>query len=55
MLGGILFAHGTARLLAIRSNQRHGIYFTSTPGKLNTTSGRLMYELVFKEMAQVLI
>lgn len=52
MLGGILFAHGTARLLAIRSNQRHGIYFTSTPGKLNTTSGRLMYELVFKEMAQ---
>lgn len=52
MLAGIMFAHGTARLIAERANKRYGIFFTSTPGKLNTDSGRSMYNLVFNQMCQ---
>lgn len=46
------FAHGTAKLMAEKANQRAGLYYTSTAGTLDTKHGLEMYDWIYNQMCQ---
>ena len=48
----LMFAHGTARKLAMINGHRTGMHFASTAGTLDTEQGRMMYKFIFEDMVR---
>lgn len=48
----LMFAHGTARKLAMINGQRTGMHFASTAGTLDTEQGRMMYKFIYEDMVK---
>lgn len=48
----LMFAHGTARKLALANGYRTGMHFASTAGTLDTEQGRMMYKFVYEDMVK---
>lgn len=48
----LMFAHGTARKLAMMNGQRTGMHFASTAGTLDTEQGRMMYKFIYEDMVK---
>lgn len=48
----LMFAHGTARKMAMLNGQRTGMHFASTAGTLDTEQGRMMHKFIFEDMVK---